>query len=87
VLDRVSAEGPLAPPTERYDALPPHNSDRQMVPSTAEEFRDRAAAARRLADSIREPRVIEGLRQLADEYENEAAELEVTVAGTLGRAP
>jgi hypothetical protein len=58
-----------------------------MAPSTAEEFRDRAATARRLADRIREPRVIEGLRQPADEYEHEAAELEVTIAETRRRAP
>jgi hypothetical protein len=47
----------------------------KMAPNTAEGCREQAAIARRLADTIHDARTIDGLRQLADEYDKEAADL------------
>jgi hypothetical protein len=47
-----------------------------MMPTTADECRERAARARRLADEVRDRRTCEDLRELAEEYELEARALE-----------
>jgi hypothetical protein len=52
------------------------------MPTTAEECRQRAARAKRLADAMWDQRTCDGLRELAAEYELEARELEETVRKT-----
>jgi len=46
-----------------------------MATNTAEDFRELAALARRLADGLRDGRTFDRLHQVADEYDKEAADL------------
>ena len=50
-------------------------------PGTAEEFRELAAAARRVANGLCDEKTHDRLRQLADEYDKKAA---ASTAGNAG---